>query len=281
MSKSVSKAISKPVSKSVFAAFALVLAVIPFAATPARAADNDRALLATFCAPADIQGSTCKRAKGYPNAPRSGCEVTLNEDRYSGKFLPSGNPLLVVNYESGCEAHATDNGGSVVFEQSGGAYLFRGFAPGAQVDDCVTRARDDKQDMLVCLTGHMGQGLLDSGVALMQFKPDAGGRIGVTQDLLLTAEDGTGAYGTNIVTCKSPFKFFEVSKLAAGPRPATVIVDTTYADADLIATVCRKGYPKPEEATGWLAQGDAYVPTGREKTGKFVIDLVTGKAAPQ
>jgi hypothetical protein len=25
--------------------------------------------------------------------------------------------LLVVNYESGCEAHATDNGGAVVFEQ--------------------------------------------------------------------------------------------------------------------------------------------------------------------
>lgn len=268
-------------SKTISAAIALLFGAFGLASTTARAADNDRALLATFCAPADIQGSSCKRANGYPNAPKRGCEVTLNEDRYSGKFLPSGNPLLVVNYDSGCEAHATDNGGSVVFEQSGGAYVFRGFAPGAQVDDCVTRARDDSHDVLVCLTGHMGQGVLESGVALMQFKPDTSGRIGVTPDLLLNAEDGTGAYGTNIVTCTNPFKFFEVSKLAAGPRPATVIVDATYADADLIATVCRKGYPKPEEATGWLAQGDAYVPTGREKTGKFVIDLVTRKIAPQ
>src|SRR6185312_10628566 len=56
-----------------------------------------------------------KRAKEYPNASRRGCDVTLNEDWYSGKFLPSGNSLLVVNYESGCEAHATDNGGCVVF----------------------------------------------------------------------------------------------------------------------------------------------------------------------
>lgn len=263
------------------AAIALQFAAFPLATMPARAADNDRALLSTFCAPADIEGSTCKRARGYPNAPRSGCNVTLNEDRYSGKFLPSGNPLLVVNYESGCEAHATDNGGSVVFEPGGGAYVFRGFVPGAQVDDCVTRPKDDSHDVLVCLTGHMGQGLLDSGVALMQFKPDSGGRVSVTPDLLLNAEDGTGAYGTNIVTCKDPFKFFEVSKLAAGPRPATVIVDTTYADAALIATVCAKGYPKPEEAIGWLAQGDAYVPTGREKTGKFVIDLVTRKVTPQ
>jgi hypothetical protein len=268
-------------SKVISAVTALLFAAIPFATTTARAADSDRALLSTFCAPADIQGSTCKRARAYPNAPRGGCNVTLNEDRYSGRFLPSGNPLLVVNYESGCEAHATDNGGSVVFEQSGGTYVFRGFAPGAQVDDCVTRNKDDRQDVLVCLTGHMGQGVLESGVAVMQFKPDASARIGITPDLLLNANDGTGAYGTNIVTCKNSFKFFEVSKLAAGPRPATVIVDTTYADADLIATVCRKGYPKPEEATGWLAQGDAYVPTGREKTGKFVIDLVTRKIAPQ
>ena len=101
------------------------------------------------------------------------------------------------------------------------------------------------------------------------------------RDMLMNAEDGTGAYGANIVTCKDRFKFFEVSKLAAGPRPATVIVDTTYADAELITTVCAKGFPKPEEATGWLAQGDAYVPAGRERTGKFVIDLVTRKIAPQ
>ena len=156
-------------SKTISAAIALLFGAFGLASTTARAADNDRALLATFCAPADIQGSSCKRANGYPNAPKRGCEVTLNEDRYSGKFLPSGNPLLVVNYDSGCEAHATDNGGSVVFEQSGGAYVFRGFAPGAQVDDCVTRARDDSHDVLVCLTGHMGQGVLESGVALMQF----------------------------------------------------------------------------------------------------------------
>ena len=159
--------------------------------------------------------------------------------------------------------------------------MFRGFQPGAQADDCVTRAKDDGHDVLVCLTSHMGQGVLESGVALMQFKQDGGGHITVAPDLLLTADDGTGAYGTNIVTCTDRFKYFEVSRLAEGPRPATVIVDTTYADTDLIATVCRKGYPKPLEATGWVAQGDAYVPTGLEKTGKFVIDLVTRKVAPQ
>ena len=260
--------------------FALsLLAALPTA--PSRAAESDRALLSTFCDGANIKGSTCKRAKGYPDAPKRGCDVTLTGDRYSGKYLTSGNPILVLNYESGCEAHATDNGGSVVFEQSGGSYAFRGFAPGVPAGDCVTSAKDARQDLLVCLTGHMGQGLLESGVALMQFKPDTGGHIGLSLDMLLTAEDGTGAYGTNIVTCNNRQKFFEVSKLAAGPRPATVIVDTTYADAQLIATVCAKDYPRPAEAIGLLAPGDAYVPTGREKSGTFVIDLVTRKVTAQ
>jgi hypothetical protein len=36
--------------------------------SPARAQD-DRALLATFCDAGNIKGKTCTRAKGYPNAP--------------------------------------------------------------------------------------------------------------------------------------------------------------------------------------------------------------------
>ena len=251
--------------KIVPSALALLFAALPFAATPAHAAESDRALLSTFCAPADIQGSTCKRAMGYPNAGQRGCDVTLNEDRYSGKFLPSGNPLLVVNYESGCEAHATDNGGSVVFERTGGTYVFRGFAPGAQVDDCVTPAKDERQNFLVCLGGHMGQGVQASWVALMQFKPDAGGRISLAPEVLITAEDANGAYGSNVVTCTERLKYFEVSKLVAGLKPATVIVDASYADAELITTACNKGFPKPEEAIGKLPPGDAYVPSGREK----------------
>src|SRR5690348_10946020 len=93
---------SRTIFATVFAIIALLFAAFPPATATARAADTDRALLSTFCAPADIHGSTCKRAKGYPNAPRQGCDVTLDGDGYRGKFLPSGNPLLVVTYESEC-----------------------------------------------------------------------------------------------------------------------------------------------------------------------------------
>ena len=185
---------------------------------PARAAETDRALLSTFCDAANIKGSTCKRAKGYPNAGKRACDVTLTADRYGGKFIASGSPLLVVNYESGCEAHTTDNGGTVGFEQTGGKYAFRSFQPGTQGSECITLPKDEQQDLLICITGHMGQGILESGVAQMVFKEDVSKRINLSLDVVLSAEDSEGAYGSNVVTCKEPFKVFDVSKPSVGPR---------------------------------------------------------------
>src|ERR1700742_2030295 len=121
---------------------ASVLAAMTLAAAPARAQTSDRALLATFCDTGNIKGSTCKRAKNYPNAPRSGCDVTLGSNSYRGRFIPSANALMVLPYESGCEAHATDNGGAVVFEQINEKYVFRNFLPGVMTRDCIGTEKD-------------------------------------------------------------------------------------------------------------------------------------------
>ncbi len=249
--------------------------------SPTRAQTFDRALLSTFCAAGNIKGSTCKRARGYPNAGKRRCDVTLT-DRYGGRFIAAGNPLLVVNYDSGCEAHATDDGGSLVFEQVGSRYVFRGFQPGERVNDCVTTAKDAQQDLMVCLTGHMGQGILESGVALLNFAQSAGGGIRISTEMVLRAEDSTGAYGANTVTCKAPPpKYFELSKLAAGPRPMTVSVEARFADAETVRTACGKGFAKPAEAIVELVAGDAWLPDDRMKRGKVVVDLATKKVMAQ
>ncbi len=243
---------------------------------PLRAQDADRPLLSTFCDAADIAGSTCKRAKGYPSSDGRACDVKLSGDRYSGKFIASGNPILVVAYESGCEPHATDSGGAVVFELAADKFVLKNFQPGSQTNDCVV-VKDQPQDILICITGHIGQGILESGVAQMAFTRSSGGEISLSHDFLLTAEDSVGAYGANTVTCKERSKYFGVSKLAAGPRPQTVAVRIAYADAGTIRTACGKGFPRPKQRFGTLSRGEAYVPTGYEKNGNFVIDLVTRK----
>jgi hypothetical protein len=258
-------------------AFGVLLSSSPTLAQDA----SDRTLLATFCDAGNIKGESCAHAKGYPASGKRNCDVKLLKDRFGGKFIASGNPLLVINYESGCEARANDDGGSVVFELVKGNYSFVGFQPGMRVNDCITVPRSERQDSLVCLTGHTGQGFLEGGVAQLSFARDYGKGIGIRYDFLLTATDSTGAYGANVVTCKKkPPKYFELSKLAAGPRKATVAFDATWADADIFKTACGKGFPKPKEVFGTLAKGDAYVPPGFEKKGRVIIDLATRKVLP-
>ena len=158
---------------------------------------------------------------------------------------------------------------------------FVGFQPGMRVNDCIAVPRGDKQDSLVCLTGHMGQGYLEGGVAQMLFARDYGKGVGIKYDFLLRATDSTGATGANVVTCKRKVPaYFELTKIAVGPRKDTVVFDASWADADTINTACGKGFPKPKEVFGTLAKGDAYVPAGFEKKGRVVIDLATRKVLP-
>ncbi|WP_407167006.1 hypothetical protein [Bradyrhizobium sp. ORS 111] len=251
-----------------------------FIAEAAPAQDNDRALLSTFCAAANIKGSACTRARSYPNAAGRACDVTLTQERYAGRFLAANSPLLVVNYESECESHVTDFGGVALFAKNGQAYRFVRFVPGAQGHDCIVLPRDERQDVLVCAVGHMGQGNLDSAVARMEFTSKPGKGIAISPDFLLRAEDTVSAYGSNVVTCNEGPKYFDLSNLAAGPRRNSVAIDVEYADDETIRTACGEGFPKPKELFYDLAAGEALVPPGYEKKGRFTIDLLTRKIAP-
>jgi hypothetical protein len=270
--------------KAIIAIILLALAGPAFAQAGSKTSRNttpntDRPLLATFCDAGNIKGSACTNAKGYRGGRR--CDVKLRPDRYSGKFLADGTTLLVVNYESGCEPHATNFGGAVIFEQKDGATSFKGYQPGFQANDCIVLARNEKQDRLICITGFLGQGHLESGVAEMVFTQDFSKAVGVSLNYFVRAEDSTGAYGANVVDCKETSVNFGFGKLAPGPGRDTVAVDIAHADRDTIQTACTKGFPRPKEIFGELRSGEAYVPTGREKTTRFVIDLTTSRAAPE
>ncbi|WP_257165844.1 hypothetical protein [Bradyrhizobium sp. SRS-191] len=240
----------------------------------ARADATDRALLSQFCAPNAIAGSTCKQAKSYPSDDERGCNVTLQPQRQQGRFLATGHPLLLVSYGSDCEPHANNFGGTVVFEQVGDTYQFLGFQPGIDVDECVIAAKDGAQDVLVCLTGFMGQGIIESAVARVGFPTGSDGSFEMTYDVLLRASNSTGAFSSNVVTCTEQINYFGLSKLAAGPRPGTVVVTVSYADRETIEKACAKGFPIPKDALDHnIAPDEAFVPDAYAKRGSAVIDL--------
>lgn len=264
----------KPTGISLAPALLAALVVLP---ASERAQPADAQLLATFCAPANVKGATCKRAKNYPTG--KACDVVLGADRYRGRFI-AGRTILIAGYGSKCEAHVNEFGGAVLFDQTGGGIAFKGYQPGYAPHDCIVLAGSDK-DRLICLTGHMGQGHLESGVAELLFPQDYSKNINLSYDFFAMADDATNDHGANTVDCKEGEKYFDLSKLAAGPQRDTVLVDIAYADAETIKTACAGGFPKPKETYGELPEGEAFVPAGHEKKGRFVIDLRTRKVVPE
>ena len=239
----------------------------------------DQGLLATFCSPAEITGSTCLDAKAYRYGKK--CPVKLGSNRYSGKFLSSNSSLLLVDYESDCEPHITSFGGSVLFEKASKGYIFRGYQPGVRVNGCISIPRNSQQDRLICQTGYMGQGHLETVVVEVIFTQDFSKAIKLSTDTLISAEDSTGAYGVNSVDCKATAEYFGFSKLGVGPQSDTLSLEMVFADSTTIREACRPGSPIPPSAIDSPRVGTAYIAQGAERTSKFIFDLGSRELTPE
>ena len=166
-------------------------------ARPARAEDADRALLATFCDPADIDGSACTKAKSI--SERRHPRLRRQTDRGSPwwpircRGPPAPGDQLRKRLRAACDGRWRRRGVRADRRQD----HFPGISPGSQVNDCVVVPKGERQDRLACLTGHMGQGFLASGVALDEFYGRS--RQGHRHRDRLALDRGRfhGAYGAN------------------------------------------------------------------------------------
>jgi hypothetical protein len=244
------------------------------------AQDPTAALLRQICDGSEIRGNECARAKEYPGG--NACSVTLSDDRWVGRFI-SSQTILLVGYQSDCEPHANNFGGSIVFEQAGQSYVFDSYQPGLVLTECTSLPRSPLQDRLVCLTGHMGQGFLESTISEVVFTRNFSRSIDTSIDVLVTATDSSGAYGVNKVACKEARVLFGFSGLAAGPVSGAVLVTVEYADRRAIAQACRPGarIPKGVVNRRGLDKGEAFIDERTIKRGRFSLDLATRKLEPR
>jgi hypothetical protein len=263
------------------ATLSLAAAMACLAAIAGSAAEKKPAsgeLLAQFCATGDVKGNNCLRAKGYPGG--NDCNVELRDDPpVEGRFLASKTVILLARYDSDCEPHATENGGSVVFERIAGGLRFLGYQPGLAFDTCATVAAGDTRDRLVCVTSHMGQGYLESAIAEVVLTQTAGA---IKNDLKFfqRATDSIGARGANSVKCSAKFAWFSFSDVKAGPGAGTVSVEASYADAETIRRACSRNAPKVK-ALMPAERGDAYVDERSTRQGRFVLDLASRALMPE
>jgi len=249
----------------------LVLSLSPLAAETI----DTEAILTAFCPQAEIGEDQCRRAPGYPNG--DDCDVTLTGEIVKGRFLGSSAPELVLAvYQSQCEPHASNFGGSIVLESGRDRPDFKGYHPGLVVTGCVTVSDGSGGDRLVCNSAWMGQGYLIASISEVVFEQDASGAITPSLNDLVTAENSEGARGVNAVKCDQSGDdraLFSLDNLARGPATGTVSFEATYASAKVTASVCGKPNRNAPLGISPPLPNEAYVPGDQTERGQFVYDL--------
>jgi hypothetical protein len=270
----------------VFAATGVSLFFISLQINSARARENQ--LLQQICLDTPV-GDSCKLAKNYPNG--SACNIELDEKQdIEGRYIPpiqgaSDGTVRILGYQSDCEAHVTEWGGSLLFEKYLGQYVFRGYEPGLVTEECINmQGRNNKQERLFCIRGGLHQGEADTGLFEVKLSRDYSGNVHVNysdEDTFLTGMEDAGQYGAPTVDCKARMKILSLDKLRTGPIQNSVALTITYVDSSEIKKACEPGARQPQGVVAPAPNGAAFLPPERIKTDDFVLDLITRQLHPK
>ena len=266
---------------SFFIAVLCVFAWGPYAvnAGPKSAADK-KAILAAICQKGQIRKGMCRRARDYPEG-RS-CDIGLTGEGGEGRFLVGDDTsYLVAAYTSGCEPHANNWGGSLIFERGKRRKLaFLVYQPGMAVKDCLTMARADGGNRLVCAAGWMGQGYQTEMIGEVVLKKDTDGKVTAGLEERISASRSEDARGANSVECGKPVMFFGFGKLMPGPSPESIMVQTDYAPEPLIRMLCAKPDRNAVLGTEPPLDNEAYIAKKQELKGWWIYDLAKRELLP-
>jgi hypothetical protein len=236
-------------------------------------------LLAAFCAVDDIRGSECLRMKNY--RPGQTCSVQLTGKSYAGKLLASSAGIVVADYISECEPHATEFGGSVVLEQTDKWLSFRGFVPAYRSHDCaVVPDTGGDHDSLICIMTHTGFGQTDTSVSEFVLARTSQKAIGISPvDITHTSNVEAGENALTRVSCKGDqgFEKLGLRQLQAGRAAGTVTVELTYADAASVKAACVSAVSGPDHAISLLYGGDGFLSEAAQKRRRVELNLADGR----
>lgn len=213
------------------------------------AVDNNRYLLRLICDEKDIQGNQCLQAKNYPirNIDGKSCNVSLTGPKIEGHFLSSKQKLLLVPYYSDCEPHASNWGGSLVFEQSGASFIFKGYQQGLVFSQCMIKIVSGK-DRLICGGGFLGQGYLETTLYEVVFSGNSAEKMTLDYKILLSATDSAGARYFNQVDCTGGLQLFSVGAPRGTSIENLIEFEATFASDTTVRQACKKNATLP---MGW------------------------------
>jgi hypothetical protein len=115
-----------------------------------------------------------------------------------GSFTREGSQQAVADF-SGCEPHANNFGGSVLFEKSPRGWRVKSYQGGFISSECLKYPMTNGRDLLICRGGYSGQGENDSSLFVFDYllpKEQRSQTLLTTSDTLATCLGGDQTMGS-------------------------------------------------------------------------------------
>jgi len=218
----------------------------PDAPRPAPQPEAVREFLTLTCS-SRIVASSCARCPDFTTYPRGTSAQTWDVAAvHYGHFTdPSADQALVAM--KGCEPHANDWGGTMLFTRSHGQWKFDRYTGGLITDDCISFRRDGGLDLLVCASSGGWQG----GWTRTIYPVDPLRFEDPMEPPLLVLTDTTGACGNvwpGVRYQKAAFRSIAADPAKGEIRAQVEFGIRTMTKADLVAS-CVRGPGVFEPAT--------------------------------
>jgi len=245
------------------------------------AADKESlSLLQIICRDQKITDLKCKSVIDYPITQPNGqaCDLTLTGQSIEGHFLTGRSSQILAGYHSNCEPHASNFGGSVLFEKVDGSLLFKGYKQGEIFTECTSISNGNDQDKLFCSAGSMFQGYIETGIFEVLLRRSIDGAIEIDTINLISAVDSFGALGANLVKCNKDLNLVSIGSAKAGKSVGTIIFEGEYVDNAAVRKACALNADPPKElveGTVPAKSGEAFVAEADIKKDAFVLNIVT------
>ena len=186
---------------------------------------------------------------------------------------------MIVGYGSGCEPHASNWGGSLLFERTAGGYAFKDYLPGLMTDQCIVAAAGGGQaDRLICRSSGMHQGHAGSFVSEVALSSNKG-KVSFGLKPLFAAESSEDAYGAETVDCskRGQEQLFELSDLRLAPGGQALTVRARLATAAMVQAACAVPRARwPSDVKELVPEGLAPL-TAKPTETTLTFDLATSR----
>lgn len=223
----------------------------------------------------------CDRPRDYPTRTAKGtCRLhfpAFDDGQYVifyGRFT-AARPQAIAMYTADCEPHATNWGGTALFDVVDGNFKFVRYFPGARYFGCaIPPAPDGEMQTPYCLSSFSNMGQLSQGFGPVKYGLDGK----VQSDHWLSAGNIDGVRGAMVFCDANTLQLHHLRNVRWDAAESKIVVEAASVDPGSYAAACDRfqrgefdAAEKELRESSIVAKGGAFLRDGESKYVKVFV----------